>query len=219
MVIQKKDNNKKKKQSTNSESMIWLSKLSIIQWFKLCTLLIFGLVFGTIFTHFVLPYSLTPKSTIVNVPNGASPTMIGHILASKDIIRSSGFFTLYVKLSGVDKGLKSGTYVMSPHFSMTKIIRVLQHLESSRLLERITIPEGYSLKKIYKLMDTKELVNGNEFKTFVEDSKDVLSKKYAFLELNPISDILSVRKCQAFSAFQPSLLRPALSSTLLPLLL
>ena len=187
MVIQKNKKNKTKEHSSGLFS--WLYSLTVVQWFKVCTLLIFGLIFGTLFTHFVLPKSFTPKPTVVNIPRGASPIMIAHILSSKNIIRTPGFFVFYVKLSSVDTKLKSGTYLMSPHFSMTKIIRVLQHLESNRVLEKITIPEGYSLKKIYQLMDNKQLVSGTELKQFVSTSKSIFVNKFEFLKLNPIQSM------------------------------
>lgn len=82
----------------------------------------------------------------VVVPAGASFRTAADSLSRSGVIRSSRMFALYARLSGRDRAIKPGTYMLRPGEGWGEL---LDDLTAGRgLMVTLTIPEGWSLSEI-----------------------------------------------------------------------
>jgi UPF0755 protein len=86
------------------------------------------------------------KNAKVIVPRGANLRVAAESLQAAHIVRNATAFRLYAILSGRGRGLRAGTYIISPKLSWGAVLDVLEGGKSVE--ERITIPEGWSLEQI-----------------------------------------------------------------------
>lgn len=93
----------------------------------------------------------------VEIPNNTSTKEIGKILKEKDLIRSSTFFNIYVRLFNV-KGLQSGTHKLSRSMNFETIIEKLKEKDTTTPSDKeitITFKEGLSMRQIANEIDKK----------------------------------------------------------------
>jgi UPF0755 protein len=82
----------------------------------------------------------------VVVPQGSSFSAATDSLARAGLVRQPRFFRLYAKLTGNDRALKPGTYLLRRGSSWPAVLDALT--EGKGLVHGLTIPEGYSLSWI-----------------------------------------------------------------------
>lgn len=82
----------------------------------------------------------------VTIPANSSSARIGQILAGADVIHGPSLFRYYVKLKGAGP-LLPGTYTLPGNESYDAVISSLT-TGPPRVVERLTIPEGYTLRQI-----------------------------------------------------------------------
>ncbi|MBA2609381.1 MAG: endolytic transglycosylase MltG [Actinobacteria bacterium] len=82
----------------------------------------------------------------VTIPPGASSSAIAAILDDKGVIKSARVFKLYLKLHPTN-GLEAGAYTLRARESFGSVIDKLQSGPETTF-DRLTIPEGYTLKQI-----------------------------------------------------------------------
>lgn len=94
------------------------------------------------------------EEILVEIPSGASPTDIAHILEESNIINSASVFNIYTRLND-EEGFMAGYYVFAPSMDMEEIITSLQQGGSDVPPDaaKITIPEGYSINQIATLIE------------------------------------------------------------------
>lgn len=97
----------------------------------------------------------------VTIPAGATAAEIGRLLEDHGIIRSALAFGFYAARQKADQKLKPGIYLLSPGENLSQI---LEHLVAGRVMEEeFTIPEGFTLKQIARVLAEKGLVTEDEF--------------------------------------------------------
>jgi peptidoglycan lytic transglycosylase G len=79
----------------------------------------------------------------VEIPSGATSPVIAEILESHDVIGSARLFHVYVRMRGVDRGLKAGVYEMETRSSMRSALRQLSRGEVETVA--VTVPEGLAI--------------------------------------------------------------------------
>ena len=82
----------------------------------------------------------------VIVPRGASFGQAADSLASTGVIGSRKLFTLYGRLTGGDRNIKPGTYLLKHGTPWTAIISALNG--GHGLVNTVTIPEGWTISQI-----------------------------------------------------------------------
>jgi UPF0755 protein len=82
----------------------------------------------------------------VRVPQGASFSAVTDSLAARDVIKSPRLFRTYARLTGADRTVKPGTYGFRSGMGWGRILGDLY--QGDVLTERITIPEGWDLRRI-----------------------------------------------------------------------
>ena len=120
----------------------------------------------------------------VVIPSNTSTKEIGKILKENDLIRSSTFFNIYVKLFKVE-GLQSGSHSLSKDMNLEEILEELKKKDTSSSDSEIKIKftEGINIRQLANKIaettnnsydDVMKLVNDEEY-------IDELIKKYWFI--------------------------------------
>jgi len=82
----------------------------------------------------------------VVIPAGSSPARVAAILSAQGVISSARVFDIYLRLHPTS-GLRAGDYTLRRHSSFGSVIALLE-AGPKKLFDRLTIPEGFTLKQI-----------------------------------------------------------------------
>ncbi len=82
----------------------------------------------------------------VTVPSGASMRVAADSLEAAGVIGSAKAFSFYAKLTGRDRSIKQGTYLLDRGASWNEVIDAL--VAGRGIVFTVTIPEGWDLKAI-----------------------------------------------------------------------
>src|SRR5512139_4332929 len=82
----------------------------------------------------------------VTVPSGATMRSAADSLEAAGVIGSARAFSLYARLTGRDRSIKAGTYLLDRRTSWNGIIDAL--MAGRGVVFTVTIPEGWDLKAI-----------------------------------------------------------------------
>lgn len=93
----------------------------------------------------IKPVSSDNSVKSIVIPKGSSAGAIGNRLAAAGLVRNSLFFKIYTRLTGTAGRIQAGEYLLSPSFSLTKII---QALTSGPVEVWVTVPEGLRKEEI-----------------------------------------------------------------------
>jgi len=94
----------------------------------------------------ISPGGAPGRDVIVSIPDGASTTRIGRILADAGVIAAPDLFALYVHVE--DPGvLYPGTYRLPSHESYHAVLRRLRSVPSAAV-DTLVIPEGFTLREV-----------------------------------------------------------------------
>jgi UPF0755 protein len=131
-----------------------------IQWYILILLMLLA---GSVWTlvWMTLPVSKDPTPVLVIVPDGANERQIADLLRSADLIRSRQAFRFTVRGRQQKDQLKAGHYILRRDMNMLQIIFIIVRGVSAA--ERVTIPEGYDVRQIAKLLGDKGIVDEEVF--------------------------------------------------------
>mgnify|MGYP000359721720 CR=1 FL=1 len=107
----------------------------------------------------------------LRVPQGASFAQAARALAQEGLIRDERLFLALARLTGADKTLRPGHYLLSGSMSPWKVFR---HLQEGRVLQHsVVIAEGDSLLEIRQKL--QGLVAPEEFDRLVRDREFMAS--------------------------------------------
>ena len=111
----------------------------------------------------------------VVIPAGVGTTEIANILEKNDVIDSAFKFKILSKIKGYDGDFKSGEYSLKKSMKPSEIASVI--IKGISEQESFTIPEGFSIYKIGKMLEEKGICTQSEF----EDELENGSFDYSFL--------------------------------------
>ena len=109
----------------------------------------------------------TANQSTIDIPLGSSVHQIGTMLEEKGLITNRKSFTWYLYLTGQQNSLKAGHYTFSPGFSFHQLLRELK--KGRPVIYKVTIPEGYTIEEIGRLLSAKGLVNYERFQELLHD--------------------------------------------------
>lgn len=139
------------------------------------SILLIGGVSGYFFTRYYLAHEGEP--VVVEIPKGTPPKQIAEILKSKGVIKSTLVFRAWVKMSGADKILRSGTFELNKEISSIKAIWHLVN-DSGTPTYRVTILEGWRLEEIADELFKQGILT--EKKTFLNEAKRIQAEGFLF---------------------------------------
>ena len=133
--------------------------------------IIIGFLFGaaTVFYHYMnRPTDLLMKGAYqFTISKGETVRHVARLLEDKSYIRSSTFMALAARLQKSQNRIKHGTYKIPEGSSTTDILDLF--VAGKQILVKVTIPEGYTISKIAKLLEAKEIIKGE---LFIEAAND-----------------------------------------------
>ncbi len=98
----------------------------------------------------------------VEIPHGAYTAQIADILQEKGLIENALFFRIHAKLAKADGLWQVGTFMLSSDMGYSGIVRELQ-TSTPRANVNVTIPEGYTVEEIARLLAEKEICEEADF--------------------------------------------------------
>lgn len=97
----------------------------------------------------------------VRIPEGTSARGVARLLHEAGVIRDPLYFLGVTRLLGSDTRLKAGTYAVAPGESPFRLLRRI--VAGDVAVRRVTIPEGYTVRDIARLLARQGIVNEERF--------------------------------------------------------
>lgn len=107
-------------------------------------------------------------TTRATIPPGATLRVAAESLSSAGLIRSSILFRIYAKTRGGARSVRPGTYALPRDIGWNGILDALT--TGKGLVHIVTIPEGYSIPQIVRLMSTRLRVPPESMEAAVRDT-------------------------------------------------
>lgn len=126
------------------------------------------ILFFLVYSIFLFFKPLFIHEVLIEIKNGDSAFSIAEKLYDNGIIRSKFWFYVYVRFTGISRNLSYGKYLFYGEYSLLKVIRKIKSGEI--YLRKITIPEGYSIKKVSNRLARKGFVDIDVFRDLCNDS-------------------------------------------------
>lgn len=104
---------------------------------------------------------------VVRITPGMASGEIGDLLAAKGVIDSTWKFKLAVKLNGAGDKFQAGTFSLQKNMTVGDALGVL--INGRATSQWVTIPEGYDVRQIAKLLAKHGLVEEKEFLAAAKD--------------------------------------------------
>jgi len=124
-------------------------------------LFLIGMVLVMASTFFIAPPSDYPRGSIITVTEGSSLEVVSHMLKEEKVVRSPLGFRAAAIFLGGEHSLKAGQYYLerpeNPFILAWRMLRGQYEIETVKL----TIPEGFTVKKISALFGEKFLFFDN----------------------------------------------------------
>lgn len=105
--------------------------------------------------------SSSTTTTLVHIRSGMSASEVADLLHREGIIRDPRYFLGVARVLGSDRQLQAGTYLVTPGESLFGVLRDLT--KGHVVIERVTIPEGYSVRDIARTLSSHGLVDEDHF--------------------------------------------------------
>jgi len=109
----------------------------------------------------VAPAGRGGKQRLIQIHKGSSAGDIGHLLASRHIIRSEIGFRLLARVLGYGKDLKPGVYKLSASMSPVSILRKIAAGDVSA--RWVTFPEGFTINQMGERLEAEHLGSADAF--------------------------------------------------------
>lgn len=116
----------------------------------------------------------------VTIADGTTANEIIQQLKDQGLVKNDVAFKYYLKRNGLSSKLRAGEYLLSPSMSMEEIVDAL--LNGIGVVERITVPEGYTLRDIAALFAENEIMTEEQFWEQVQSDG---YSHYEFLQAAP----------------------------------
>jgi UPF0755 protein len=104
----------------------------------------------------------------VTVPSGASLRLAADSLEAAGVIGSAKLFSVYAKVTGRDRSIKAGTYILDRRASWDDVVNAL--VAGKGIVLTLTIPEGWDVKTIVPAIARVMKVPEAELETAVRDT-------------------------------------------------
>lgn len=122
---------------------------------------ILGLGLIYLATSLFIPVSQEREIKIIEIPDGTGLRQVAHLLMDQNLISSEQPFVSIVKMMGAERQIHAGEYQF--HTAMSPIA-ILNELRNGNVLRHeVTIPEGYNIEQIARLLNYRGLVSYEEF--------------------------------------------------------
>jgi UPF0755 protein len=123
-----------------------------------------------------------PRSFVINP--GEPARYIAARLAQAGFITDADLFNLYLRVSGLDRGLAAGNFMLSENMTMPQVAEALQNALFEEVL--VTIPEGFRAEEIGERLAQNNVMDYETFMNAVTAPRSLsLFEDYDFLQALP----------------------------------
>lgn len=128
----------------------------------------------------VLAFGREEKSVVISVTSSDTLDTISEKLAENGLVRYPGLFKKYAELSHAEKKITTGTFTLSTVYDYHALVSQMSPKSSNRaVVENVLIPEGYTCRQIFALLERKGVCAASELEAYAADGE---LKDYWFLE-------------------------------------
>lgn len=120
---------------------------------------------GWIGANDVLALNKKELTAVVEINENDSLGDVSTKLKKAGIIEFQGLFLFYGALSSAEGKISEGTYELNTNMDYRAIVTAMGSRSSSRMTVSVTIPEGYTIKQTFLLMDEKGV---NDYEDLLE---------------------------------------------------
>ncbi len=131
-------------------------------------------IFLNIFIYAGKPTGTEPVRQVIIVKPGQKFKLFSKMLHQKGIINHPVKFNLFAHIKGYDRSIKAGEYFLSSAMPPKKILEIL--VSGKVRLHRLTIPEGYNLRQIARVVSRAGFGTEADFFLAATDADLVHSK-------------------------------------------
>lgn len=130
------------------------------------------------------PVKLFDKEPVeVVVKNGQSVYDVAETLHEKGLIMSQNIFVAYVRLTGHEKTLKAGKYILSKSLNIPRIVNIFAKGLSESEDVLVTIPEGFNIWEVDRRFSASGLISvGRISKEYLSEEGHLFPDTYRFKE-------------------------------------
>lgn len=114
----------------------------------------------------------------VNIAPGATARTIAEQLQQAKLIRSAAAFRLLGRITGASGSMKAGVYDISSREGTSTILKRLRQGDDVDLSVKVTIPEGFTVKKIASALEAAGILPAKDFLDYLKTAP----LPYDFLE-------------------------------------
>lgn len=145
---------------------------------RLAVILLF--VSAGVFVWLNAPTHRNRESKEFEIKAGEPAVRVAHRLQKEGLIKSPQLFVLSAKATGSSRKLQKGLYLLSDNMSTWEILDFIAKGKVYTI--RVTIPEGYEIRQIARLLEEKKLVSSAKLFTEYALKKNGFSKRISYVE-------------------------------------
>lgn len=134
--------------------------------FAAATLLLF---FGFLFAHMYFPASGAHEIAEIRVEPGESFSTVVRKLSEQRIISNETLFSLWARLSGLERKIHWGLYRFELPLAPGEVLNRM--VLGKGLFQKVTVPEGLTVKEIAELLDQGQIVEKDKFLQVASDAE------------------------------------------------
>jgi UPF0755 protein len=149
MSVTPSTNNTKKKSSR------------LFRWFLLVIAIASLWLLADMFYFIRTPASSEPEDVIIEVQSGMSLRALSNLLQERGLISSAERFGWLVRFKGAARRIKAGEYQLSTGLRPGEVLNKI--VLGEVLLHQITFPEGYTIKQMAELLESRDLAKSDGF--------------------------------------------------------
>ncbi|MBZ9624131.1 endolytic transglycosylase MltG [Clostridium sp. FP2] len=106
---------------------------------------------------------VTTKDLHVNVKNGDTLYSILDDLNQNGAIKNLSIIKFYIKKNGVKSNIHTGKFFIPKDATVNKIITILTTVGNEEDIIKVTIPEGFDINEIAKVLQEKGIIKSEKF--------------------------------------------------------
>lgn len=144
-----------------------------------------------------LAYSLQLRETELDIPAGGDPRQQPFIinlgeparfvaarLANEGFVRDADLFNLYLRVSGLERRIQAGNFMLSQTMNMREVAQALQTALEAEVA--VTIPEGFRAEEIAERLAANNVMDAEQFLAAVRQPRALsIFADYDFLQNLP----------------------------------
>lgn len=142
--------------------------LVVISGLLLLSIVAFVLVYMDLVSYAGQPAGDKPAEHTVTIEPGQGFNVVAETIFQKGIIRHPLKFRLFARLKNFETRIKAGEYLLSPTMTPEQVLQII--VEGKVQFHRLTIPEGFNLGQIARVVEESGFGREEDFLNLATDA-------------------------------------------------